>query len=144
MTEVDVCQWDGVQCSTTGELQGVDLSNNNLNGEIHSAWAFLKTCRSIYLNSNNLQGPIPGEAFGSMGKLAYLHLQSNGLTGTIPLELRKNGILKTIFVQDNLLEGKWPVEFCPDSLDVPLNEFGIDCDRVECSCCVPILNCFSS
>lgn len=91
----DVCYWHGIRCNIKKEVMEVDLSAEGLTGTIHEAWALLNNCTSILLNDNDLSGPIPGEAFGSMKALTYLVLKSNHLTGTVPSSLVNSGTIRT-------------------------------------------------
>ena len=47
-------------------------------------------------------------------------------------------VADTLYVQNNAFTGDWPQEFC-DTVD----NFGLDCDKVECSCCDK-LQCYYS
>ncbi|XP_071696553.1 receptor-like protein kinase BRI1-like 3 [Rutidosis leptorrhynchoides] len=64
-------------------LQVLNLENNNLNGEIPSSLGNLKTALLLNLAHNSLQGFIPG----SLGGLSFLNdfdVSNNNLTGPIP------------------------------------------------------------
>ncbi|CAM6108301.1 unnamed protein product [Calypogeia fissa] len=67
-------------------LHTLDLSNNNLTGEI-SAAAFnrtwLPTLQQLDLSDNDITGPIP-EALVAIPKLAVLNLMNNSLSGPLP------------------------------------------------------------
>jgi len=96
--------------------------------------------RSITLTDNRLTGTIPGAVFQHlMPSLGKLYLDNNQLTGTVPLEL---GGLDTLYVQNNVFTGDWPQEFC-DPGNKTVDDFGLDCDKVECSCC-GIFHCYYS
>jgi hypothetical protein len=173
MTEYHVCLWFGVQCNNYNynrhqsymDIIEMDLSNNGLIGPIHLAWTLLSKCKSILLNSNQIDGTIPGVVFGNIISLEYLYLQNNMLDGTIPSTLKSitslhnvASSLSTLYVQGNPnLTGSWPMEFCPSSsstsnnnsdtkeTDVirPIFSYGMDCNTIQCSCCDPVLHCFN-
>ncbi|CAM6108293.1 unnamed protein product [Calypogeia fissa] len=67
-------------------LHSLDLSNNNLTGEI-SAAAFnptwLPTLQQLDLSNNDITGPIP-EALVTIPTLAVLNLMNNSLSGPLP------------------------------------------------------------
>ena len=56
-----------------------------------------------------------------------------------------------LYVQNNALTGDWPEEFCADGENpagsesenglTVVDDFGMDCDAIECSCC-GILQCY--
>jgi hypothetical protein len=95
MTAAHVCDWYGTDCSLANKIIEVDLSENNLSGELSSVMALLNDCTAYLLNGNAITGPIPGPALGSMPALSILSLQNNQLTGPIPPELRDSGSLGT-------------------------------------------------
>ena len=88
MWEQEVCDWFGVTCDGHGHITEIDLTSNGLTGTIHEAWHLFSNCTSIMLGNNALTGPIPGKALGNMAKLEYLYLDSNQLSGTIPVSLK--------------------------------------------------------
>jgi len=96
--------------------------------------------RSITLSDNRLTGTIPGDVFRHlMPSLGKLYLDNNQLEGTIPLEL---GGLDTLYVQNNDFAGDWSLSFCGPG-DMTVDDFGLDCDKIECTCC-DILQCYYS
>ena len=169
MTSYHVCLWYGVRCvnrnqQNSPDIIEIDLSDNGLTGSIHLAWALLPKCKSIFINSNQITGTIPGVVFGNMLSLEDLYLQNNMLFGTVPSTLKsitsvhtKTSALNTLFVQGNPnLTGTWPVEFCPSSSSnddprnnvsstgiKPINAYGMNCESVQCSCCESSLHCFN-
>jgi len=96
--------------------------------------------RSITLTDNRLIGTIPGAVFHHlMPALGKLYLDSNQLTGTIPLQL---GGLDTLYVQNNAFSGNWPEKFCGSGMET-VDDFGLDCEKVHCTCC-DIHQCYYS
>ncbi len=78
----------------------MDLSENQLSGEIPPELGNLSNLRGLLLSNNQLSGEIPPE-LGNLSNLAELHLSRNQLTGRIPPEV----ILKPINIcfSDNQL-----------------------------------------
>ena len=144
--------WHGVVCNANQEIVEIDLANNNLVGEIPSTILLFPKLRIVWLNGNKLTGPIPGDVIANMPKLYILYLQNNQLTGEIPTNLRDNGILRTLYIQGNDLEGPWPEVYCPVCDDEgctphPFFKFGLDCLKNECpyrGCCDLLDNCYQS
>ena len=84
----DYCEWHGVICKKFGtpSLQMLDLSENNLIGEINSIISViggLYNLRSLNLQKNKLTGPIP-RSIGDLTQLRSLDHSFNQLNGEIP------------------------------------------------------------
>ena len=69
--------------------------------------ANLQTLFSLELSGNQLSGEIP-PSLGSLGELRVLYLQDNDLTGEIPAELENLTELKTTRFANNALTGCVP------------------------------------
>ncbi|CAL9088934.1 unnamed protein product [Musa acuminata var. zebrina] len=67
-------------------VTSIDLSNNNLSGEIPKELTKLHGLHFLNLSKNHLRGTIP-EKIGSMEQLESLDLSMNNLTGDIPSSL---------------------------------------------------------
>lgn len=79
-TRIHHCSWFGVTCDERSNVIGINLSANNLSGEIPGLLSNLKFRRYLTLSNNNLFGAIPAE-IGSLQNLVQLDLYSNDLTG---------------------------------------------------------------
>jgi uncharacterized repeat protein (TIGR01451 family) len=66
------------------QLQQLDLQLNNLTGAIPTNFGNLVNLQSLLLGFNSLSGEIP-PSLGNLNNLAYLDLQSAGLTGDVPM-----------------------------------------------------------
>ncbi|CAL5443522.1 unnamed protein product [Camellia sinensis] len=110
-------------------LRTISLMNNNLDGSL-SSLKKLGALKSAYLSNNKFFGEIESNAFDGMHSLKKLHLANNEFTGLIPLSLTilpklielnlegnkfqgeipdfKQGILKSLNVSDNDLQGPIP------------------------------------
>ncbi len=69
--------------SASENLIRVDLSFNDLSGELSSNIFELPNLELLYLDHNALEGPIP-DNFGGSTSLKDIYLQDNLLTGAIP------------------------------------------------------------
>ncbi|CAM9496876.1 unnamed protein product, partial [Chrysoparadoxa australica] len=72
-------------------LVWVYLDNNQLSGPIPGElFQNLLELREVYLSNNQLSGPIPGELFQTLLELREVDLDNNQLSGPIPGELFQN------------------------------------------------------
>ncbi|XP_059070498.1 LRR receptor-like serine/threonine-protein kinase SIK1 [Cryptomeria japonica] len=85
----------------------MDLSNNELEGEVPSEIGNLKWLRLLNLSMNNLKGTIPN-SLGEMHQLDSLDLSRNYFSGKIPLELQSLSYLGSLNLADNNLSGSIP------------------------------------
>ncbi|GLJ41960.1 hypothetical protein SUGI_0868710 [Cryptomeria japonica] len=88
-------------------LKYIDLSNNNLSGNIPLKMGSLKGLIALNLSRNHLSGPIP-KTLGDMDQLESLDLSINRLNGKIPLELQLLTYLEFLNLSYNMLDGKVP------------------------------------
>ena len=87
--DVPMVRWDGVSVgnSPTRVLR-LNLSSNQLTGEIPPELGGLSNLTQLYLSDNQLTGEIPLE-LGRLPGLGRLYLSGNQLTGCIPEGLRE-------------------------------------------------------
>ncbi|KAL4634644.1 hypothetical protein ACB092_04G215200 [Castanea dentata] len=112
-----------LEYSTTLQLvKIIDLSNNNLSGEIPEEVMHLKGLQSLDLSSNNLTGRIP-ENIGDMGSVESIDFSSNQLSGQIPQSMSSLTFLSRLNLSNNNLIGKIPSSTQLQSLDAS-NFFG--------------------
>ena len=90
-------------------LTSLDLIGNQLNGEIPAELGNLSNLRSLDLNYNQLNGEIPAE-LGNLSNLTSLDLSSNQLSGEIPAELGNLSNLTSLDLSSNQLSGEIPAE----------------------------------
>ncbi|XP_021298490.1 probable LRR receptor-like serine/threonine-protein kinase IRK [Herrania umbratica] len=88
-------------------MLGLDLSCNNLGGQIPSALGNLFSIHSLNLSHNGLVGSIP-TSFSNLTNLESLDLSFNHLSGQIPAELTNLMFLEVFNVTGNNLSGKIP------------------------------------
>ncbi|KAE8076469.1 hypothetical protein FH972_015116 [Carpinus fangiana] len=85
----------------------LDLSHNNLGGQIWPEFGNLKKLHILDLKFNHFSGQIPGDLSG-MTSLETLDLSHNNLSGTIPPSLEKLSFLSKFNVAENHLSGEIP------------------------------------
>ena len=88
-------------------LYGLDLSENELSGEIPAEFGKLMELRAFNLSHNNLSGAIP-ESFSGMKNVESLDISFNRLQGRIPQELTQLSTLSVFKVSYNNLSGAIP------------------------------------
>ena len=85
----------------------IDLSSNNLWGEIPHGITNLSTLGTLNLSRNQLNGMIP-ENIGAMQGLETLDLSRNRLSGPIPPSMASITLLSHLNLSHNLLSGPIP------------------------------------
>ncbi|XP_059652362.1 receptor-like protein 14 isoform X2 [Cornus florida] len=88
-------------------MSGLDLSCNNLTGEIPHELGELVEIRALNLSHNQLKGSIP-RTFSSLTQIESLDLSYNKLSGVIPTELIVLNFLEVFSVAHNNLSGRTP------------------------------------
>ncbi|XP_034685273.1 receptor-like protein EIX1 isoform X2 [Vitis riparia] len=88
-------------------LEILDMSTNNLSGELSHCWAYWQSLTRLNLGNNNLSGKIP-DSMGSLFELKALHLHNNSLSGDIPPSLRNCTSLGLLDLGGNKLSGNLP------------------------------------
>ncbi|KAK4559573.1 hypothetical protein RGQ29_008696 [Quercus rubra] len=107
-SELLVMKGKSLEYSTTLQLVNIiDLSNNNLSGEIPKEVASLQGLQSLNLSSNILTGMIP-ENIGDMGSLESVDFSVNQLSGQIPQSMSNLTFLSHLNLSNNNLIGRIP------------------------------------
>ena len=88
-------------------MSGLDLSCNNLTGEIPRELGMLSSIHALNLSHNQLKGPIP-KSFFNLSQIESLDLSYNKLSGEIPPELVELNFLAVFSVAHNNLSGRVP------------------------------------
>ncbi|KAL2966366.1 hypothetical protein AAZX31_16G112700 [Glycine max] len=102
--------WKGVERGFKDpelELKSMDLSCNNLMGEIPKEIGYLLGLVSLNLSRNNLSGEIPSQ-IGNLGSLESLDLSRNHISGRIPSSLSEIDELGKLDLSHNSLSGRIP------------------------------------
>ena len=95
-----VGEWYGVTTEADGRVTGLELSNNELSGEIPPELGKLANLTSLSLAYNALSGEIPPEV-GKLVNLTSLDLSWNRLSGSIPSELVNLHKLSVLYLAGN-------------------------------------------
>ncbi|XP_030930563.1 receptor-like protein EIX2 [Quercus lobata] len=112
-----------LEYSTTLQLvKLIDLSNNNLSGEIPEEVTRLKGLQSLNLSFNILTGRIP-EKIGDLGFVESIDFSSNQLSGRIPQSMSSLTFLSQLNLSNNNLIGRIPSSTQLQSLNAS-NFFG--------------------
>jgi hypothetical protein len=98
LSDESICEWHGLDCNAFGVLTEIDLSENNLVGQVPLEFAMLETLQAVALRENQLSGELNGEIFGYLPRLTILYLENNKFVGAIPASLRNNGVLRKLSV----------------------------------------------
>ncbi|XP_058076102.1 receptor-like protein EIX2 [Magnolia sinica] len=85
----------------------MDLSSNNLSGEIPEELSSLLGLRVLNLSRNHLTGKIP-DKIGKLALLESLDFSKNQLSGTIPPSMSSLTFLSYLNLSNNNLSGKIP------------------------------------
>ncbi|KAJ9560622.1 hypothetical protein OSB04_005782 [Centaurea solstitialis] len=88
-------------------MSGIDLSCNNLTGEIPKELGLLSHILAMNLSHNQLTGPIPS-VFSHLENIESLDISSNRLNGRVPSELLVLHNLAVFIVANNNLSGRLP------------------------------------
>ncbi|XP_020081027.1 LRR receptor-like serine/threonine-protein kinase FLS2 [Ananas comosus] len=99
-------------------FESIDLSCNNLYGEIPDEIGDLQALQNLNLSINHLTGHIPDQ-IGMMHALESLDVAMNNLSGTIPQSLATLNYLSYLNVSYNNLSGKIPSGYQLQTLNDP-------------------------
>nr|CAD1821161.1 unnamed protein product [Ananas comosus var. bracteatus] len=99
-------------------VKTIDVSGNNLSGQIPEEIVALHMLQSLNLSRNHLTGRIP-ENIGDMLNLESLDLSLNELSGTIPQSLSDLTFLSSLNLSYNNLSGRIPTGSQLDRLNDP-------------------------
>ncbi|XVF48539.1 hypothetical protein PTKIN_Ptkin03bG0198900 [Pterospermum kingtungense] len=102
------CQWHGITCNNLSHVDTLDLSAKNLSGKLVSSSIFqFPFLQSLNLSTNQLYGDIPPDIFSS-SSLRFLDLCNNNFTGQIPSGSISR--LEVLDLSNNMLSGEIPQE----------------------------------
>ncbi|MDX1538522.1 S8 family peptidase [Arsukibacterium sp.] len=103
---VGVCDWAGVSCSN-GQITELNLTNNNLSGELPAALSGLNALTVLDLSFNSLSGSFPLVLL-QLDKLQRLSLWQNGFSGSIPAAISELSALQQLDLSFNNFSGSLP------------------------------------
>lgn len=125
-TDAPLEEWYGVTTDELGKVRRLELSQNNLIGNIPAEIGCFSELYILDLSNNSLSGEIPDE-IGNLTSLGYLYLSSNSLEGSIPASIGNLGELKVFYLHHNELIGTIPWEMSRltelSSIDLGGNNF---------------------
>lgn len=99
--------WHGITLSGDN-VDYIQISNNNVTGNIPPELVNLKYLRTLNMSDNHLSGDLPS-FLGDLNNLLSLYLQYNDLTGEIPPELGNISNLRILYLYGNQLSGSIPL-----------------------------------
>ncbi len=101
------CVWTGVTCDRFGVVTEVDLYNNQVTGNLGTAFSLLTSLEALTLGYNDIEGSLPSE-LGNLASLTSLSLEINQVTGSLPLELGQLTLLVELSLSQNRISGTIP------------------------------------
>lgn len=109
LSSANVGEWYGVTTDAKGRVTKLELSGNNLRGEIPSELGNLVNLTELDLGGNLLSGPMPSE-LGNLSSLTRLDVSWNDLTNEIPPELGNLAELRELDLGGYQFSGTIPPE----------------------------------
>ncbi|PWA38847.1 Leucine-rich repeat-containing protein [Artemisia annua] len=109
----------------------LDLSGNNISGEIPASLGNLKALKQLNISHNRISGHIP-LSLGNLESIESLDVSHNEISGSIPQSLVQLHELGTLDVSNNMLTGKIPSGWQMDTM----NELGFQNNSGLCG--IPI------
>ena len=109
LSEAPLDEWHGVTIDDSGRVIELNLSENELSGEIPPELGNLSNLQHLFLFRNELSGEIPPE-LGNLSNLQGLYLSDNQLSGEIPPELGSLANLRLLAIDGSQLSGEIPPE----------------------------------
>ncbi|XP_068316512.1 receptor-like protein EIX2 [Pyrus communis] len=100
-------KFSGLFPINASNLRLLDLSSNQLRGELPDYWTHFKNLIVLDLSDNLLLGRIPA-TMGSLSSIQTLNLNNNGLVGELPSSLKNCTSLVVFDVGENKLSGLIP------------------------------------
>ncbi|RYR60527.1 hypothetical protein Ahy_A04g017586 [Arachis hypogaea] len=95
-------------CANSTESMGfMDLSNNNLRGELSDCWRGFELLVVLDLSNNQFYGNMP-KSLGSLRNIQSIHFEGNDFSGKIPSSLHNCTQLQVFDVAGNKLSGAIP------------------------------------
>ncbi|KAK7364430.1 hypothetical protein VNO80_13084 [Phaseolus coccineus] len=91
----------------TANISILDLSNNQITGQLPDCWEHLSSLQFLDLSNNNWSEKIP-QSMGGLVNLGALLLRNKSLTGELPLTLKNHIHLETLDLSENLIRGLIP------------------------------------
>ncbi|XP_051117573.1 LRR receptor-like serine/threonine-protein kinase HSL2 [Andrographis paniculata] len=79
------CNWTGIQCDADRhDVVSINLSGFNVSGDFPADFCRISSLRSLDVSSNNLGGEISSDSMSPCSHLLYLNLSINNFVGNLP------------------------------------------------------------
>ncbi|KAJ6749462.1 hypothetical protein OIU85_000135 [Salix viminalis] len=102
------CKWFGVSCNKDGSIASINLQGELFGGNLSNLdLSSFPSLVSLNLSHNNLKGDIPPQ-LGLLSNLAYLNLSLNYLSGFLPVSLANLTQISLLYMGNNLISGTVP------------------------------------
>ncbi|KAL3531023.1 hypothetical protein ACH5RR_010345 [Cinchona calisaya] len=111
-TEGFICQFTGIDCwhADENKVLNIRLSDMGLKGEFPRGLANCSALTGLDLSSNNISGNIPSDISKLIQFVTTLDLSSNYLSGEIPVDLANCTYLNSVKLDNNQLSGQIPAQ----------------------------------
>lgn len=104
--DADECSWYGITCDSSSAVTDIALSDNGLKGELpDEICALSENLATIDVSGNNLEGQIP-RCLRDFDKLEGIQMSNNTFGGWIPTYLLSIPTMKTVDLSGNQIGGK--------------------------------------
>ena len=114
LSPINECNWFGVRCTNDDAISSLNLVHNGLVGTLIPEIAALGDLETLDLSYNDLKGELPSSWGAPMSKLRYLSLSHNAFEGSIPNAwFYALTTLETFNVGHNKLSGTLPPTLLP-------------------------------
>ncbi|OIW13580.1 hypothetical protein TanjilG_25679 [Lupinus angustifolius] len=90
----------------------LDISENNLSGELPLTFGNCSSLESLNLTKNHLFGDFLSSVVSKLSSLRYLYVPFNNITGIVPLSLANCTQLQVLDLSSNAFTGSIPSVFC--------------------------------
>lgn len=118
---------DEATSMASSQLEGLNLSNNNLSGPLPTSFGNFSGLKILLLTENRFTGKIPSE-IGKLNSILKLDLSRNNFSGNIPSDLGKCLSLTYLDLSQNQLSGPIPVQISQIHI---LNYFNISWNHLN-------------
>ncbi|KAL3649245.1 hypothetical protein CASFOL_005648 [Castilleja foliolosa] len=110
-TRTIVCDFTGIECwhERDNSVLNIKLASMGLGGEFPLGVSNCKAMTSLDLSNNNLHGQIPNNISHLLPFITNLDLSSNRFSGNIPANLANCSFLNTLRLDNNQLTGQIPL-----------------------------------
>ncbi|MCO5611931.1 hypothetical protein L7F22_066190 [Adiantum nelumboides] len=107
-----LCSWSGISCiSGTRNVESIHLSGQGLSFALRDGLGSLTKLRHLNLSLNNINGEIPND-FSRLSSLETLDLSNNIIESAIPKFLGNLRNLQLVNIKGNLISGLFPNNLC--------------------------------